>query len=69
MIKQHKVTKLPTDNPSIFYDGAFYDRIFQSSPRYLKQSQDVLFELNMTECYGPSLLDISIIQSKLCKLY
>ena len=48
MLKQHKVTKLPTDNPSIFYDGAFYDRIFQSSPRYLKQSQDVLFELNMT---------------------
>ncbi|MBD1211300.1 MAG: hypothetical protein H9534_00815 [Dolichospermum circinale Clear-D4] len=42
MLEQDKVTKLPTDNPSIFYDGAFYDRIFQSSPRYLKQSQDVL---------------------------
>lgn len=59
MLEQDKVTKLPTDNPSIFYDGAFYDRIFQSSPRYLKQSQDVLFWLNMAECYGPSILELA----------
>ncbi len=59
MFEQQKLTKINTDSPSILYNGAFYDRIFKSSPRYLEQSQDVLFWLNMAERYGSSILELA----------
>lgn len=48
-----------TTQSSLFYSGAFYDRIFRSSPRYAEQNQDISFWLAMVERYGSSVLELA----------
>jgi len=48
-----------TTQSSLFYNGTFYDRIFQASPRYAEQNQDVSFWLAMAERYGSSILELA----------
>gem|GEM_PF-6314073 len=55
-----------TTQSSLFYNGTFYDRIFQASPRYAEQNQDVSFWLAMAERYGSLKLspDGMFVQTK-----
>ncbi len=44
---------------NLSYNGDFYDLIFQNSPRYKEQNQDIEFWLEMAKCYGPSILELA----------
>lgn len=48
-----------TQNETLFYDGHFYDLIFQHSPQYEQKCEDVQFWLDMSRHYGSPVLELA----------